>query len=74
MKKIQDRRCRIVEVPVHHYHRYHGSSQFFTFRHLSRVLIQLFTAWWELVALPCLPRRPTLPELEGELRRIGDIF
>jgi len=74
MKKFQDRRCRIVEVPVHHYHRSHGSSQFFTFRHLNRVLMQLFTAWWKLVALPCLSRRPALPELEVEMRSIRDVF
>jgi glycosyltransferase involved in cell wall biosynthesis len=49
VKRFQDRGCRIVEVPVHHYHRYHGSSQFFRFRHLRRVFVQLFTAWWRLV-------------------------
>ena len=26
-----------------------GSSQFFRFRHLRRVFVQLFTAWWRLV-------------------------
>ena len=32
MKKIQDAGFRIVEVPVHHYHRAFGKSQFFNFR------------------------------------------
>ena len=32
MKKIQDAGFRIVEVPVHHYHRAFGTSQFFNFR------------------------------------------
>ena len=32
MKKIQDAGFRIVEVPVHHYHRAYGKSQFFNFR------------------------------------------
>lgn len=49
VKRFQDLGCRIVEVPVHHYHRYHGSSQFFRFRHLRRVFVQLFSAWWKLV-------------------------
>ena len=31
MKKIQDAGFAIVEVPVHHYHRAHGKSQFFNF-------------------------------------------
>ena len=31
MKKIQDAGFSIVEVPVHHYHRAHGQSQFFNF-------------------------------------------
>ena len=34
MKKIQDAGFRIVEVPVHHYHRAFGQSQFFNFRRL----------------------------------------
>jgi glycosyltransferase involved in cell wall biosynthesis len=49
VKRFQDLGCRIVEVPVHHYHRYHGTSQFFRFKHLRRVFVQLFTAWWKLV-------------------------
>src|SRR5262249_2212526 len=31
MKKIQDAGFRIVEVPVHHYHRAYGRSQFFNY-------------------------------------------
>ena len=36
MKKIQDAGFRIVEVPVHHYHRAFGKSQFFNFRRIVR--------------------------------------
>ena len=32
MRKVQDAGFRVVEVPVHHYHRTHGRSQFFNFR------------------------------------------
>ena len=32
MKKVQDAGFRIVEVPVHHYHRAYGKSGFFDYR------------------------------------------
>src|SRR3982074_438039 len=34
MKKIQDGGFRVVEVPVHHYHRAYGRSQFFNYSRL----------------------------------------
>jgi glycosyltransferase involved in cell wall biosynthesis len=52
MKKFQMVGCRIVEVPVHHYHRYCGTSQFFRFKHLKRVFIQLFSLWCHLMLRP----------------------
>jgi glycosyltransferase involved in cell wall biosynthesis len=57
MKKLECRGCRIVEVPVHHYHRSHGSSEFFTFRHLRRIFGQLFIAWFNLVLAPVFSSR-----------------
>jgi glycosyltransferase involved in cell wall biosynthesis len=49
MKKIQDAGFRIAEVPVHHYHRAHGKSQFFNFRRLVRTAIDVAKLWVELV-------------------------
>jgi len=49
MKKIQDSGFRIVEVPVHHYHRAYGQSQFFNFRRLFRVAKDLLVLWLALV-------------------------
>ncbi|MGD2126359.1 MAG: glycosyltransferase family 2 protein [Desulfobacteraceae bacterium] len=49
VKKIQDAGYTFVEVPVHHYHRAHGKSQFFNFRRLLRTAVQLLWLWWELV-------------------------
>ena len=49
MKKIQDGGFRIVEVPVHHYHRAYGQSQFFNFRRLFRVAKDLLVLWLALV-------------------------
>jgi glycosyltransferase involved in cell wall biosynthesis len=49
MKKIQDAGFRIVEVPVHHYHRAHGQSQFFNFRRVFRTGIDVWKLWYALV-------------------------
>ncbi len=49
MKKIQDAGFQIAEVPVHHYHRAYGKSQFFNFRRIARTAIDVFRLWRELV-------------------------
>jgi glycosyltransferase involved in cell wall biosynthesis len=49
MKKIQDAGFRIVEVPVHHYHRAFGKSQFFNFRRIFRTGIDVMRLWVALV-------------------------
>ncbi len=70
MKRFQDLGCRIIEVPVHHYHRYHGRSQFFRFRHLRRVFIQLFGTWWRLVVGRDRIRASSEKKLNVEMRKI----
>jgi len=49
MKKIQDAGFRIAQVPVSHYHRVYGRSQFFNFRRVFRVGVDLIRLWRELV-------------------------
>jgi hypothetical protein len=49
MKKIQDAGFRIVEVPVHHYHRAYGKSQFFNFPRIYRTCLDVFNLWFALV-------------------------
>ncbi len=49
MKKIQDAGFAIVEVPVHHYHRAYGRSQFFNFRRIVRTGFDVFKLWVALV-------------------------
>ena len=49
MKKIQDAGFRISEVPVHHYHRAYGRSQFFNFRRLFTTGIDVMKLWVALV-------------------------
>ncbi|HEX3702227.1 MAG TPA: glycosyltransferase family 2 protein [Vicinamibacterales bacterium] len=51
MKKITDARFRIVEVPVHHYHRAFGKSQFFNFPRIAKTGIDVMRLWLALVVL-----------------------
>lgn len=51
MTKIQRGGFRIVEVPVHHYQRAHGKSQFFNLPRLARVAWQLSGLWWREVVM-----------------------
>ncbi len=61
MKKVQDAGFGLAEVPVHHYHRAYGRSQFFNFRRIKRTLIQLTHLWFELV----------FPQLAGKVPLLG---
>ena len=49
MKKIQDAGFRIAEVPVHHYHRAYGRSQFFNVPRLFRTGVDVMKLWVSLV-------------------------
>jgi glycosyltransferase involved in cell wall biosynthesis len=49
MKKIQDAGFTIVEVPVHHYHRAYGRSQFFNFPRIYRTGVDVMKLWLALV-------------------------
>ena len=49
MKKVQDHGFRIAEVPVHHFHRSYGRSQFFNVPRVARTLLDLARLWVELV-------------------------
>jgi glycosyltransferase involved in cell wall biosynthesis len=49
MKKIQDAGFHIAEVPVHHFHRAFGRSQFFNVRRLFKTGRDLLLLWYALV-------------------------
>jgi glycosyltransferase involved in cell wall biosynthesis len=49
MKKVQDHGFRLAEVPVHHFHRTYGKSQFFNLPRVGRTLLDLVRLWVELV-------------------------
>ena len=56
VKKLQDAGSTFVEVPVHHYHRQYGVSQFFNWKRLLRTAKHLTVLWWKLVASKGLRR------------------
>jgi glycosyltransferase involved in cell wall biosynthesis len=49
IKKIQDCGFHIVEVPVHHYHRAFGKSQFFNVRRILKTAVDVMRLWYLLV-------------------------
>jgi glycosyltransferase involved in cell wall biosynthesis len=57
VRKVQEAGFQIREVPVHHYERVSGRSQFFQFRRVLPSLLMLARLWHDLVFLPTL-RRP----------------
>ena len=71
MKKIQDAGFRIVEVPVHHYHRAHGQSQFFNFRRVIRTGIDVLKLWYALVVQRTHERPPATAEDRASRRSAG---
>jgi glycosyltransferase involved in cell wall biosynthesis len=67
MKKIQDAGFRIAEVPVHHYHRAYGKSQFFNFRRLFKTAVDVAKLWFALVVRRDHLRRDERPVSAGVL-------
>ncbi|KKR88146.1 MAG: Glycosyl transferase family 2 [Candidatus Curtissbacteria bacterium GW2011_GWA1_41_11] len=49
VKKFQDAGFKFAQVGVSHYNRAYGSSQFFNFKRIARVIIELSQLWIELV-------------------------
>lgn len=73
MRKIQDAGFRVVEVPVHHYHRTHGRSQFFNVRRVFWTGVDVLKLWVQLVLLghrgaPVLLRSPMAGAVPPERR------
>jgi glycosyltransferase involved in cell wall biosynthesis len=59
VKKLQESGAVFAEVPVHHYHRAYGRSQFFNFPRLWSTGVNLLKLWVELALMPRLTgRRP----------------
>jgi glycosyltransferase involved in cell wall biosynthesis len=54
-RKFDDAGFHMTEIPVSHYPRLHGRSEFFRIRHLSHTLRGLIRVWWSLVVARRLP-------------------
>jgi hypothetical protein len=54
-KKFERAGFRMAEVPVSHYPRMHGRSEFFRVRHLAYTFKGLLKIWWTLVVSHRLP-------------------
>jgi glycosyltransferase involved in cell wall biosynthesis len=74
VKKFQDAGFRFAEVPVHHFHRAYGRSQFFNFRRLCRTGVQLAALWWKLVIRKEHLRQSPAKELResGEMKEVNE--
>lgn len=54
VRKLELSPYRVVEVPVHHYPRLHGRSQFFRLRSLASTFAQLIRLYFRLVIKPAI--------------------
>jgi glycosyltransferase involved in cell wall biosynthesis len=77
VKKLQDADFRFAEVPVHHFIRTYGKSQFFNFPRLWRTAMQLLDLWWSLrirrAHLRRISQRRAAQTGEGVRRRETDV-
>ncbi|MGN6361708.1 MAG: glycosyltransferase family 2 protein [Thermomicrobiales bacterium] len=48
VKKLQDAGCVFAEVPVHHFHRAYGKSQFFNIPRIWHTAVNILSFWWQL--------------------------
>lgn len=49
IKKLEKAGFKFKEIPVHHYFRAYGKSQFFNFSRLFKTFINLFKLWYKLI-------------------------
>ena len=49
VKKVQQKGFTIKDVPVHHYPRISGQTQFFRFNRIKKTLVDSMALFWELV-------------------------
>ena len=64
LRKLHAAGCTFVEVPVNHYPRLHGQSQFFKLGSVARTVYDFFGLWWKIVAMRRL--FPGTPALQNE--------
>lgn len=52
MRALYSANAHFVELPIHHYFRPHGRSQFFRIPHLARSALGLASLWWRVMLRP----------------------
>lgn len=57
VRKLHADGCAFAEIPVHHYPRRHGRSQFFTPRRVARTAFDFFMLWFKLVVMRPAPAK-----------------
>lgn len=70
VKKLHESGAVFAEVPVHHYHRAYGRSQFFNFKRLAATARQLMQLWVELVLTPRMTGRKPVKSVKP--KTMGD--
>ncbi len=68
VKKLHDSGALFAEVPVHHYHRAYGRSQFFNFPRLWATGIHLLQLWQELSLTPRLTGRKAVKSIKPPMQ------
>ena len=68
VKKLTDSGAVFAEVPVHHYHRVYGRSQFFNFPRLWATGVNLLQLWVELALMPRLTKRKPVKSVKPRSR------
>ncbi len=71
LKKLHDGEFRFTEVPVRHYPRVYGRSQYFTPRSMLSSYVRLFRLWVRLVVKKS-PLQPTMASLASLQRKPGE--
>ena len=72
VKKLHDLGAVFAEVPVHHYHRVYGRSQFFNFKRLWATGVQLLQLWRELVLTPMITKRKPVLSVKPPMKVAAD--
>jgi glycosyltransferase involved in cell wall biosynthesis len=70
VKKLHESGAVFAEVPVHHYHRVYGRSQFFNFPRLWATGVNLLQLWVELVLLPWITKRRPVKSVKPKSRAL----
>ena len=68
VKRLQESGAVFAEVPVHHYHRAYGRSQFFNFPRLWATGVNLLKLWVELVLRPRMTGRKPVKRVKPPMK------